>query len=113
MVHLWKCPLQFQTLFYLAMNLSCLDSSLAGKPVKTAMRFPDAHSSGVGEGSSKALADLKAESIVPNRLFVGHLFTPLLLLEQDSQLCNMGYERFAPEVDRVFSMQGHTSLYLK
>lgn len=72
--------MQFQTLFYLAMNLSCLDGSLAEKPVKTAMRFPDAHSSTVGEGSSKALADLKAGPIGPNRLFVGYLFTSLLFL---------------------------------
>lgn len=80
MLHLWRCPLQFQTLFYLAMNLSCLDGSLAGKPAKAAMRFPGAHSSSVGEGASEALVDLKAESIGLNRLFVDHLFTSLLLL---------------------------------
>lgn len=65
-------------MFYLMVNLSCLEVSLARKPVRTAMRFLEAHSSGVGEGSSKA--DLKAESVGPNRLFVGHLFTSLLLL---------------------------------
>lgn len=75
-----EVPLQFQTLFYLSVILSCLDCSLAGKPVETAMRFHKAHSSGVGEGSSRALVGLKAESTGPNKLFAGHLFTSLLLL---------------------------------
>lgn len=67
-------------MFYLAINLSCLDCSLAGKLVRTVMRFPEALGSGVGEGYSKAVDDPKARSIGPNSLFVGHLFTSMLPL---------------------------------
>lgn len=80
MLHLWGCPLEFQTVFYLAINLSCLDRSPAGKLVRTVMRFPEALGSGVGEGYSKAVDDPKSGSVGPNSLFVGHLFTSMLPL---------------------------------
>lgn len=50
----------------------------------------------MGEGASKALADLKTEPMGPNRPFVGHTFFFLNLIAtfivQGSQVCNMGYE---------------------
>lgn len=52
------------------------------KTSENARRFPEAQGSGVGEGCSKALADLKAGSTGPDRLLVGHLFTSVLPLRR-------------------------------